>query len=461
MDYKSYLSKKLMMYILISIIVFIFGVYFTFFIYGNEMSHVRDQQIIETMESELDNKIKFQTGYFNAVIAKKYAQTNSYEAIGENLQEDIVDIYRCDFIGDCMEAVEGESKQYSIYSCTSLALTTDKIKDITTIMATKEKQLVYAEPTNDLLVYKQKENIQAKDYFIYTIEIKKLGIPSIVLIEGNGLEQKFDKIANYKKQFMLGIQLLLLLIFIISMISHYYGTKKIANTILEPINELTNVIAASEDIDSLKVYTSNINEIDNLHKKFLELIGIIQDKTEKISEIEKENKYNEIKLNILREYSYNDVLTKLFNRRKIEELMDREIARAKRYANSFSIILIDIDYFKTINDTYGHDIGDEILIELGKILQENVRESDLVGRWGGEEFIVICPETTAQQCEVVAEHLRVTVENWEFTNQIKMTVSIGVAEYAKTDDKYSLFKKADEALYCAKQNGRNNTCNLT
>ena len=116
---------------------------------------------------------------------------------------------------------------------------------------------------------------------------------------------------------------------------------------------------------------------------------------------------------------------------------------------------MDIDHFKKVNDEYGHPIGDIILQEFSLLLNETLRKSDIVGRWGGEEFLIILPETDAEGAKEVAEHLRKRIEKFEFTAVKHKTSSFGITQYQKGSDIQSLVNKADVALYNAKNKGRN------
>ena len=162
------------------------------------------------------------------------------------------------------------------------------------------------------------------------------------------------------------------------------------------------------------------------------------------------------KMNVkLKRLSTIDELTNMYNRRKLDEHLEQELDRAKRYDTSFSVILLDIDLFKNINDTYGHNIGDKVLMDFGKILIDNIRKSDVVGRWGGEEFLIICPETNIEEAVCAAEKLRNIIENNKFEVDDTITSSFGVATYIKGDSIYELISRADKGLYKAKGNGRN------
>jgi len=157
----------------------------------------------------------------------------------------------------------------------------------------------------------------------------------------------------------------------------------------------------------------------------------------------------------IKRLSITDHLTGLFNRQKMDELLSHEIHRAQRSHSPFSLIMLDLDYFKSVNDSYGHQVGDEVLIEAAQILQQSIRKTDAVGRWGGEEFLIICPDTDAQGGAQLAESIRSKIAQHRFSVAGHRTASLGVSHYHTSDSAKSLLERADSALYQAKQQGRN------
>jgi diguanylate cyclase (GGDEF)-like protein/PAS domain S-box-containing protein len=153
--------------------------------------------------------------------------------------------------------------------------------------------------------------------------------------------------------------------------------------------------------------------------------------------------------------SITDNLTGLYNRMRLDEILNTKLHELRRYNNPFSVILIDIDNFKNINDSFGHDAGDHVLKELATIFTNNVRATDTVGRWGGEEFAIICGNTSQDGAAELAEKVRFAVESHDMKLPLKVTSSLGVAECNKEDSIASLFKRADENLYEAKKTGKN------
>ena len=176
----------------------------------------------------------------------------------------------------------------------------------------------------------------------------------------------------------------------------------------------------------------------------------------KASQLIQENKEKEQKyIEKLEHLSMTDSLTKLFNRRKIDELLDIELNRAHRYDRDLSLTIFDIDDFKKINDTYGHIVGDKVLIELSQLILNSIRKSDYLGRWGGEEFIIIFPETPVSQAKTITEKLRLIISEHEFHGVGRLTCSFGLAHNYNLDTITTIINNADKALYQAKENGKN------
>lgn len=167
---------------------------------------------------------------------------------------------------------------------------------------------------------------------------------------------------------------------------------------------------------------------------------------------------------LLEKESITDPLTGIYNRRYLERRLDEEINRSKRYDLPLSVLLIDIDHFKQVNDTCGHQVGDSLLIYLSKMILSHIRNSDVAARYGGDELLILAQNTTVSSAAKLAERLRQNIEtnqpelsgNSDQDQKIHVSVSIGIAGLAPTiADSKSLVKYADEALYRAKQDGRN------
>jgi two-component system, cell cycle response regulator len=173
-------------------------------------------------------------------------------------------------------------------------------------------------------------------------------------------------------------------------------------------------------------------------------------------EIKKPKLIGEAFIGKIAEMTSIDPLTKLYNRQYLFSKIDEEIKRYNRYNTSFSILMIDIDNFKLINDNYGHQKGDLVLAEISSVFLNALRELDICSRYGGEEFIILLPHTEIRPAEEFGERLRKKIEK-HFLNQLKITISIGLSNmpYSNANTRMALIKQADEALYNSKRNGKN------
>ena len=164
-------------------------------------------------------------------------------------------------------------------------------------------------------------------------------------------------------------------------------------------------------------------------------------------------------INYKKELEYiteHDLLTGIKNRRTYEKELEKHIHLSKRYEeNHFGLIMFDIDHFKEINDNYGHQIGDKILKTLCANISTHLRENDTFARWGGEEFVILCPYTNIEQLEHIAKNLQKVIKNIDFSPVPNLTISLGLTVYKKDDSEVSIQKRVDSVLYEAKRNGRN------
>ncbi|MDD2895679.1 MAG: GGDEF domain-containing protein [Aliarcobacter sp.] len=232
----------------------------------------------------------------------------------------------------------------------------------------------------------------------------------------------------------------------------------------KPLQDLTNTIVKLrvEDINKRKIsvdmkydnelkilqdeFNKLLNKISNEEIKRVELLREINQKLE--SEVEKRTEELEY-------IAITDGLTQLYNRSKMDKELQKLDVIFKRYGRIFSVIMIDIDFFKSVNDTYGHQVGDSVLKEFATILKQNIRNSDFIGRWGGEEFLIVCIETSEENAIKLASSLREKIETTLFTKVGHKTMSVGVAQMEEGIVLDDLINNADKALYFAKDNGRN------
>ncbi|MBI5406585.1 MAG: diguanylate cyclase [Nitrospirae bacterium] len=157
----------------------------------------------------------------------------------------------------------------------------------------------------------------------------------------------------------------------------------------------------------------------------------------------------------LKHLATTDHLTQTYNRVKFEEMISMEMDRARRYHRFLSVSVFDIDYFKKVNDTYGHSAGDHVLKTMADIVKKNIRKSTYLFRWGGEEFVIIIPEADVNGAGMLAERIRKTIEDYKFEGVGRVTVSFGITQFKDEDTVDSLLKRADAAVYLSKTNGRN------
>lgn len=174
-----------------------------------------------------------------------------------------------------------------------------------------------------------------------------------------------------------------------------------------------------------------------------------------IRKIVKINKELEVAKKQIEKLAITDKLTGLFNRVKTDEIIENNIEIYKRYNQDMTLAILDLDHFKSVNDTYGHQVGDEVLKDIANILQQNIRKTDHIGRWGGEEFIIIYPKTNKKDGFALAQKIRTSIESYEFVNAGKQTASFGITSLNQNDTFETMLKRADDALYIAKKNGRN------
>ena len=173
------------------------------------------------------------------------------------------------------------------------------------------------------------------------------------------------------------------------------------------------------------------------------------------AELEASNALLEAQKVQLEKLATTDALTDAFNRRKFNELTLAELERVRRYGRPLSLFILDIDHFKRVNDTYGHEAGDQVLVTLAGLLRAGIRATDSLARWGGEEFVVLSPGVTADGEAHLAERLRAAAAAHDHASVGTVTASFGVAEHSPGETPDELFARADRALYRAKDGGRN------
>jgi len=215
--------------------------------------------------------------------------------------------------------------------------------------------------------------------------------------------------------------------------------KRINGKLCEAVHIQLEIQTKNGDVRFVKVAAATMH-----HKNRFAGTANVVDITEHIKLEEK-----------LKKLATKDALTGIYNRYKTTMIIEEQIIRANRYNEIFSLIMFDIDHFKRVNDTYGHDVGDYVLQELSKTILQIIRKTDKLGRWGGEEFMLITPHTNQTEAFELAQKIRKGIENHPFQTVNHITISMGVTQYKNGDTLTIITKTVDDALYKAKENGRN------
>lgn len=271
----------------------------------------------------------------------------------------------------------------------------------------------------------------------------------IIKIDNNKQDNYLALIAEYKNILKPYNQEILWLLFVfiftglITIPLILYFSRVISKPIYSLVRQSKKI--EKQDFNISKIDTS-IHEILLLSSAFSNMSKSIYDYQTSLEEKNEE----------LERLSITDKLTGLYNRAKLDSVLNKEFEKATRYNDIFSVIIMDIDFFKSVNDNFGHQIGDDVLKESAKILSSCIRTSDTLGRWGGEEFLIICPNSKQEDAIKLANRINIAIKQHTFsTYPKKVTMSLGVASYC------SIFKKAEDivasadiALYKAKQAGR-------
>jgi diguanylate cyclase (GGDEF)-like protein len=212
---------------------------------------------------------------------------------------------------------------------------------------------------------------------------------------------------------------------------------------LQPLKALTGGVmrAAEGDLDiSLDIIRND--ELGIVSSMFNEMVVHLKQNKEELERL-----------------AVTDVLTRLANRKQIMTVLNNHIEEYRRYGHDFSVLMVDIDHFKMVNDTHGHLVGDSVLVQVAQVFKKLLRTLDVAGRYGGEEFLIILGQTETQKAVLTAERIRLAVESYPFVYQdveLHLTISIGIAGITSSQDTdNSLIGRADDALYKAKAAGRN------
>ena len=315
---------------------------------------------------------------------------------------------------------------------------TDEEQDITNLYAIAHTQ--YANDGLILAVNALKEKDFQKTNEIFLNKINPYY--KNANLRANTLLQKIDEIAknNYKEATERFVFIRNILIFgtILGILFASIAAILLIRSIVRPLNKaVTHFKHISEGNMNENISVSGQDEIGQVLSGLAAMQGKLK-----------------ILISDLDQLARTDELTGAWNRRRFEETVETEMDRLRRYGQRLSLMILDVDHFKKINDLYGHSIGDQVLIDLSNTIRSSLRVSDSLTRWGGEEFIILCPNTTAETVSKLAERLRKEVSSIEFQKVGNITLSFGVAECGAEETWEQWLHRADEALYLAKSGGR-------
>ena len=210
---------------------------------------------------------------------------------------------------------------------------------------------------------------------------------------------------------------------------------------IKELDEIDRIVKIKDSLDEEKIFAINVDYYENKEDYYVFSLTDIT----KLKE----------KSNLFEYQASHDKLTGLFNRNKFDEVYSKEVKRSKRYNNELSMIIFDIDDFKMVNDNYSHQIGDDVLKEIAKIIQNGVREQDINVRWGGEEFLILLPQTNLEGAVIVASKIRIAIKEHLFSNKdLRITASFGVSQLLSEDTETTFISRGDNLLYEAKKTGK-------
>lgn len=354
----------------------------------------------------------------SAIAAKEIEWIDSAEIHIEEIRENLHKFFQSSYQKDAQEAIKALDAYYKV------------ARDVSQKIIETDNNYRNIESDTKKVI----ENYKALDTSLKNIKLK---IKQDIATSVNFIyESTTFLLLNGNLIFLVWFILSTLIIVIV-----YRDIKYKINTLVKDSKEI-----ASGDVDFEKrLCIVSYDELGQIIKSINVFINKLHKSHEELSEAKKE----------LERLYITDQLTGVYNRVKIDEIIDIELKKQKRYGYVCSVIMIDIDLFKLVNDTYGHLAGDLTLKEFSALLKSNVRDTDNVGRWGGEEFIIVSPQTDQDGALSLANHLRSKIEEFTFTTVGKKTASFGVASCSEDDDIQSLIDNADKALYRAKNSGRN------
>lgn len=332
------------------------------------------------------------------------------------------------------------------------------------------KKVIYQDEKNNIFKNKNKKLVEAlqevvkgsestfnipinnNEFLLFAEKVNRTPWFLVSLIDKNNIGSEVKKLEMYYNKLGYVIIALIVVFYLIFFLYLYLKAKSFVRTINNPLVKIINMtrnLATDKNIEKLD--ECGIVEIDKLSKNFNNLSRELDERTKKLVKSETQRIFNEKLAN-------TDALTKVYNRRFLNDFSDNYIKTLKREKTTFSLLLIDIDNFKNVNDSYGHDVGDSIIKTLVERIKNVIRENDIIVRLGGDEFIVLLPKSNISNARKIANKLITSINtiNQLEKKELVFTISIGSSEYHPDDKNIeSLIKRADDSLYKAKKIGKN------
>ncbi len=294
-------------------------------------------------------------------------------------------------------------------------------------------------------------------YFIAQTRIPETGWRLFSIDDGGKL---FHSLTGLKQLGGAMLLIALLSVMLLVLISGLLIRRRLRRLAARLSNPIVHLARATEQLGTghnpVALVPSRILEIDQLNRNFQTMAEELDSRTARLIQEEASRLRTEQEAERLRRSVVLDPLTGLYNRRKVDEVLEFEWQRSRRYGGGCALIMLDLDHFKAINDRCGHLVGDEVLRALATLLRQRVRRADLVSRWGGEEFLLICPDTDLAAAVSLAEQLRAAIAAYPSSSGERQTASFGVAELdGHSGSLAAVLDAVDQALYRAKSGGRN------
>lgn len=299
-------------------------------------------------------------------------------------------------------------------------------------------------------------DIKGHRYFVTHEIASQTGWHLFVFTDMDELVMPISDLRKISVKIGMGALVVMVVFYIFFFMFFRKRSENLAEKISKPIVSLAeDTKFVGTEFFAYDYYDSEIIEIQQLNENFEEMTNHLERRTKDLVRAEVDKLETEQEAEKLLIMSMTDPLTKLYNRLKIDEILDYEIEQANRYDKGLSVVMGDIDFFKRVNDEYGHQKGDEVLVMFSELLTKNTRSADTVARWGGEEFIIVFTSTDSDEAFGIAEKLRVMIEQNNFGLSWRLTASFGVTQFIKGEPKESIIRRSDEALYEAKKISRN------